>query len=261
MQKLPGGERRREQNRSDWSAAPGTERDPKREEHPKAKAKPQRGMKACAAYTKGQCKKGDNCREYHDDKARENRERNLALAAAQRRERREQANQNKDRGRKQTPGPGKPSKQKCWAFAEGKCTRQNCRFIHESLNADEKKAKEQWEKDLWDRLGKRPSYKLSDADRKAAAPAASQPNSRGSSRASSKAGSRASASGARGRSGSRASSRSRGSSQFRPRTPSASSKGSGKSKGKDGKKRSSKLKGKGKGHGKDKGRDSSSSRK
>jgi hypothetical protein len=261
MQKLPNNERKQEHGKPDRRAAPGSEQDYRKDERPKAKAKSQKPVKACAAYTKGQCKKGQSCLEYHDDKARENRERNLALAAAQRREKREQADKNKERGRKQTPGPNKPSKQKCWAYAEGKCTRQNCRFIHEALNADDKKAKEQWEKDLWDRLGKRPSYKLTDADRKAAAPASSQPNSQNSSRASSRAGSKGSAGGTCGRSGSRDSLRSRGSSQFRPRSSSAGSKGSAKSRGKGDKNRRRQGNGRGKGQGKDKGRDSSSSRK
>ncbi len=144
MQKLPNNERKQEHGKPDRRAAPGSEQDYRKEERPKAKAKSQKPVKACAAYTKGQCKKGQSCLEYHDDKARENRERNLALAAAQRREKREQADKNKERGRRQTPGPSKPSKQKCWAYAEGKCSHQNCRFIHEALNADEKKAKEQW---------------------------------------------------------------------------------------------------------------------
>jgi hypothetical protein len=266
MQQVPTHGHRQERDRRDRNAAPGAETDPgKKKNEDRRKQNGERAKppaRACAAYNKGKCKLGDKCPEVHDEKAKANRERNLALAATQRREQREHRERNKERGRKPTPGPGKPSKQKCWAYAEGKCTRQSCRFLHETFNADEKKAKEQWEKDLWERQGKRPSYKLTDAERKAAAPASSQPNSRSSSRAGPGGTPKGSARSSRGRSGSRDSLRSRGSSQFRARTPSAGSKGSSRpgSRGGDPKRRW-KPKGRGKGKDKDRSGGPSSSRK
>ncbi len=66
MQRLPNQERRHDQGKYDRRAAPGSERDPRKDERTKLK-KP---VKACAAYTKGKCKKGQYCPEHHDDKAK-----------------------------------------------------------------------------------------------------------------------------------------------------------------------------------------------
>ena len=61
MQKLPNNARKHEQGKPDRRAAPGSEQDYRKHERPKPKAKAQKPVKACAAYTKGKCNKGQNC--------------------------------------------------------------------------------------------------------------------------------------------------------------------------------------------------------
>ena len=69
IQNIPGQDRRHERDRRDRGAAPGAEQDPRKRDdnrkkddrRKKERQKPDKHVKACAAFNKGKCQMGDNC--------------------------------------------------------------------------------------------------------------------------------------------------------------------------------------------------------